>query len=131
MSRNADFSEFEKFAKSWQKTYDDFDDFLRKFLLEMALRAIAKIRPRTPVDTGALRNMWVVGEIKVAGNNFEIEISNGMDYASFVEYGHRTTGGSWVDGRFMMTISIDEVNAQMPVRFHKAFREYLESKGAV
>lgn len=155
MAKEADFSQFEKFAKSWQDTYEDFDNFIKVFLLEMALRAVAKIKPRTPVDTGALRNTWGIGDqalqvgrtteqaksafeqkatidsVNVVGNNFEITIWNLMDYASFVEFGHRTPGGGWVEGRFMMTISIDEVARQIPARFNKAFKTYLASKGAV
>lgn len=155
MSREADFSELEKFFKNWQDAYNDFDTFLKQFLLEMALRAIAKIKPKTPVDTGALRNMWGVGSqeivlraakeegkveidperstiasIDVIGNNFEVVIWNGMDYASFVEFGARNVDGSWRDGFFMMTVSIDEVQRQMPARFDKAFKAYLQSKGA-
>lgn len=131
MAKEADFSQFENFAKSWMDTYKEFEDFLKRFLLEMALRAIAKIKPRTPVDTGALRNMWQVGEVRKVGTNLDVVILNNMDYASFVEFGHRTRAGNWVDGRFMMTISIDELQRQIPARFDSAFRAYLTSKGAV
>lgn len=165
MSREADFSQFEQFAKAWQNAYKDFDDFLKKFLLEMALRAIAKIKPKTPVGTpestgipgyvgGSLRAMWGVGSqeiiikqtgsrmevdpekstiasIDVVGDNFEVVIWNGMDYASFIEYGARNVDGSWRDGFFMMTVSIDEIQRQMPARFDKAFKQYLQSKGVV
>lgn len=155
MSRGADFSQFEKFAKAWQAVDKDFDVFLRRFLLEMALRAIAKIKPKTPEDTGALRNMWGVGSqeivlraateskveidperstiasVDVVGDNFEVVIWNGMDYASFIEFGARNVDGSWRDGFFMMTVSIDEVQRQMPARFDKAFKQYIVSKGAV
>jgi len=155
MSREADFSELEKFFKNWQDAYNDFDTFLKQFLLEMALRAIAKIKPKTPVDTGALRNMWGIGSqeivlraakeegkveidperstiasIDVIGNNFEVVIWNGMDYASFVEFGARNVDGRWNDGRFMMTVGIDQIQKQMPARFDKAFKAYLQSKGA-
>jgi len=130
MSREADFSELEKFFKNWQDAYSDFEDFLKKFLLEQGLRVIAKTKPRTPVDTGALRNMWMVGEVRIVGQDFEVELINSMDYASFVEFGARNVNGSWRDGRFMFTISIDEVQRAMPARFDKAFKAYLQSKGA-
>lgn len=155
MAREADFSELERFFKNFNDAYSDFDEFLKKFLLEQALRAIAKIKPRTPVDTGAMRAMWGVGSqslvvrtntgtglvevdpersqvasIDVVGDTFEVWIWNGMDYASFVEFGARNVDGSWRDGYFMMTISIDEVQRQMPARFDKAFKRYLQSKGA-
>ena len=131
MSREADFAQFEKFIKSWQEINDDFETFLRQFLLEMAQRAISKIKPNTPVDTGALREMWAVGEINLSGENFEVEIINQQEYASFVEYGHRRVNGVWQKGRFMMTVGINEVQQQLPARFDKALRAYLQSKGAV
>lgn len=130
MSREADFSELEKFFENWTNAYNDFDTFLKNFLLEQGLRVIAKTKPRTPVDTGSLRNMWSVGEVKASGQNLEVELINSMEYSSFVEFGARNVNGSWREGRFMLTISMDEVNRQMPARFDKAFKAYLQSKGA-
>lgn len=124
-----DFSQLEKFSKNWQEGTKQFDDFLRKFLTEMANRLLAKVKPRTPVDTGALRAAWQIGEIRGSGRNIEIEILNFMDYASFVELGHRTIAGTWVEGRFMLTISIDEIYREMPARFQQQFRVWLTERG--
>lgn len=130
MSRDADFAQLEKFMQSWTDAYKDFDKFLEDFLVEMAFRALAKIKPKTPVDTGALREMWTIGKFSKVGSNFEIEILNGMDYASFIEFGSRTVSGYWRDGRFMMTLGIDEVQRQIPARFNREFEAYLKRKGA-
>lgn len=130
MEREADFSELEQFFKNFNDAHKDFDAFLRDFLLEQGLRVIAKTKPRTPVDTGALRNMWSVGEVRATGQYLEVELINNAEYASFVEYGHRLVNGAWQDGRFMLTISMDEVQRQMPARFNKAFKQYLQSKNA-
>jgi len=154
MAKEADFRELEKFLENWTDAYNDFDDFLRKFLLEMALRAVAKIVGNTPEDTGALRNSWGVGNqalqvgrtkeqapsafeqaatiesVEVVGDSFEITIFNLMNYASFVEFGHRFRDGRWNNGRFMMTVGIDQVQKQIPARWNKAFKAYLQSKGA-
>ena len=43
---------------------NDFNKFLREFLLEMADKIIARVKPRTPVDSGALRRSWELGDIK-------------------------------------------------------------------
>lgn len=131
MAKEFDFSQFEKFAENWQKMDDNFDEFLKKFLLEMANRLLAKVKPRTPVDTGAMRAMWQIGEIRASGRDLEVEILNGMEYASFVEYGARNVNGTWRDGRFMLTISIDEVQKALPARFDKAFRAFLQGAGAI
>ena len=44
--------------------------------------------------------------IAVSGDTYIVTIINPVEYASFVEFGHRTRGGKgWVKGRFMLTKS--------------------------
>ena len=44
------------------------------------------------------------------GGSYIIEIVNPVEYASYVEYGHRTADhNGWVSGHFMMTISEKEL----------------------
>lgn len=44
------------------------------------------------------------------GNVLQIEIVNPVEYASYVEYGHRTANHKrWVQGRFMLTTSEQEI----------------------
>lgn len=140
MAGEADFAQLEKFMKSWQDAFSDFDDFLKKFLLEMAFRWQAKTKTRhqfvysqtgKTIDTAAMINSWFVGEIAVRGSNFEVAIGNSQNYSSFIEFGARNVDGSWREGFFIMTIPIDEVQSEMPTRFDAAFRQYLQSKGAV
>lgn len=61
-----------------------------------------------------------------SGNLFRIVIVNPVEYASYVEYGHRQTPGryvpalgkklkeGWVPGRFMLTISAEEIQRKSP-----------------
>jgi len=78
----------------------------------------AKVKPRTPVSPGGghLRRNWRVGNVqKLPGDLYLIEYFNNVYYASFVENGHRTgkdkTG--WVDGRFMLKISVQEIEREL------------------
>lgn len=32
----------------------------------------------------------------------------------------------WVEGKFMLTLSIDEIQKQIPARFDKAFKEFIK-----
>ena len=117
----------------------EFDNFLKKFLLEQANRILAKTKKKTPVDTGALINAWELGPIEGSGTDIFVEIKNPMEYATYVEYGHRIVGhGSsvgielgWVDGRFMLKKSIDEIQAQLPSRYEKAFNAFCKERGLV
>lgn len=65
--------------------------------------------------------------INKVGNFYEIEIINPVNYASYVEYGHRTANHKgWVKGKFMMTISADEVDRQAPKILEKKLLKYLD-----
>lgn len=60
-----------------------------------------------------------------------VTIRNSTEYASYVEYGHRTRGGkSWVPGHFMMTISAQEIRSIAPAflqkRLEKTLREVFQ-----
>lgn len=119
MGRMADFdySAFKDMAKSFQKALDErvIERWIREFLLEMAFRAERKIKMRTPVDSGHLRRNWQVGNVEKHGNAYVVEIINPVAYSSFVEYGHRNRNHSgWVEGRFMATISMQEIERELP-----------------
>ena len=85
---------------------------------------------------GTLRRGWTVGDIQKVGDNYQIEIINPTEYASYVEYGHRQTPGryipalgvrakkAWVPGKFMLTISEKEINYIAP----KLIEKKLEAK---
>lgn len=151
----SDFSEFEKFTKNFQEMTKKLpEEFFKKFILKQALRAIVRIKDNTPVDTGALRAMWGLGSqnivvrnntstglvevdpenttvasVDLVGDNFEIVIWNGMEYASFIEFGTSERNWKWKDGRFMMTIAVNQIQQEMPRRFAIEFEEFLTKMG--
>lgn len=54
-------------------------------------------------------------QVTHTGDTYEIQIVNPVEYASYVEYGHRPRGGNgWVSGRFMLTISENEIRNMAP-----------------
>ena len=112
----------------------NLDLFIESCSKELAARLLAKVVKRTPVGQypttsgkkgGTLRRGWTSGkgsssfaqELKVHhfGDTYVIEIVNPVEYASYVEFGHRTRGGEgWVEGKFMLTISEDEIQRDAP-----------------
>lgn len=63
------------------------------------------------------------------GNLYEIYVENVVEYSPYIEFGHRTSNGQgWVNGRFMMTISADELERQAPAILEKKITNLL--KGA-
>lgn len=65
--------------------------------------------------------------VKRKGSIYEVEVINPVEYASYVEYGHRTRNHKgWVQGRFMMTISADEVEQKAPKILEKKLMKLLK-----
>lgn len=132
-----DFSQFEKLIKDMKATEKDFSNFLHDFLLRMANEVLRETKPKTPVDTGALKNAWALGHVTGSGRDIEVEIINPMEYATDIEYGHRLVKGKgadkvevgWFNGVFMLKTSIDNVISKMPAAYDIAFRQFCKSHG--
>lgn len=61
------------------------------------------------------------------GDNYVVEIINPVEYASYVEYGHRTANHKgWVEGKFMLTIAEKDIMAKAPAILEKKLEKYLE-----
>lgn len=130
------------------KTMQNPDVFVESFAKELAARLLAKVIKRTPVGDypngsgkkgGTLRRGWT-GEKRASasgyadtltvnhvGDKYVIEIINPVEYASYVEYGHRTANHKgWVPGVFMMTISEQELQAIAPKVLERKIKKYME-----
>lgn len=69
-------------------------------------------------------------QIQHEGNIFRVEIVNPVEYSSYVEFGHRTRGGKgWVEGKFMLTLSEQELQEIAPAVLEARIAKLL--KGAV
>ena len=103
---------------------------------ELAARLLRKVILRTPVGQypassgkvgGTLRRGWTVGEVVKDGHTYTIEIINPVEYGIYVEFGHRTINRvGWVDGRFMLTISEQELEADAPRILENKLKNFFE-----
>lgn len=60
------------------------------------------------------------------GNTLVVEIVNPVKYASYVEYGHRTANHKgWVQGRFMLTTSEQELENITPKVLESKIKKFL------
>lgn len=121
--------DFEKYVNDFKNMENEFEDFLKNWIIIQSGILIAKTKQRTPVDTGNLRNSWYRGEYKRSSGSVEIEINNSAEYASFVEYGTPAREWKWKDGAKMLTKSLYEMEQSMPIDFDKAFTAFLKEKG--
>ncbi len=76
---------------------------------------------------GTLRRGWTAGDIRKEGGIFKIEVFNNVEYAPYVEYGHRTPSHKgWVPGKFMLTISEQELETITPKVLESRIKEFME-----
>lgn len=121
------------------------DLFIESCAKELAARLLAKVIKRTPTGEypketgkkgGTLKRGWTTQasgsgsegsngggasafaqtlKVHKFGDAFVIEIINPVEYASYVEFGHRTRNHKgWVEGKFMLTISEQEIKRDAP-----------------
>lgn len=146
----ADFEQLKRLQKKMEKLQNgDFEKFCEACSKELAARLLGKVIRRTPVgvvDGGTLRRGWTATThaeaesggntnakayaeslvINKRGNVYEIEITNPVNYASYVEFGHRTANHKgWVKGRFMLTISEQELQSQAPKILERLVQKFL------
>lgn len=143
---NANFSQLEQFMKKAEAELSDdqLQLFIEACAKELAARLLAKVIKRTPVGQyphrvgGTLRRGWTAEQqqdvasyvaslnVTKSGDAYEIEIVNPVEYASYVEFGHRTRNHKgWVEGKFMLTISANEVQQAAPSILEKKLQRKL------
>lgn len=140
--------DLEKFRDELQKLDDGTNEFLEACTKELAARLLRLVIKRTPVGEypsasgkkgGTLRRGWTGSKsissargfaesatVNHFGDTYVIEITNPVEYASYVEYGHRTANHKgWVPGHFMMTISEQELERIAPDVLERKIRKFL------
>ena len=151
MARNGsvNIQELEAFRKKMEENLSGVQLrlFIESCAKELAARLLAKVIKRTPVGKypkgsgkkgGTLRRGWTAGKqqgatayarslnVRRYGDAYVIEIINPVEYAPYVEFGHRQQPGrfvpaigkrlkqGWVEGKFMLTISEKEIQKDAP-----------------
>lgn len=156
---NADFDQLKQLQDRLQQLEQiDLDKFCRDVSKELAARLLALVIPRTPVGDypegtgkkgGTLRRGWTGGKntgaksyaeslpISKAGTTYTIEVINPVEYASYVEFGHRQTPGrfvpaigkrlktSWVDGQYFLTLSEEDLQRMAPAVIQRKLDQLL------
>lgn len=139
------FKDWEKLQENLKATDQQLNAFIESCAKELAARLLAKVIKRTPVGQypkssgkkgGTLRRGWTAGqaasayvkELKIhhIGDTYVIEIINPTEYASYVEFGHRTSNHKgWVKGKFMLTISAKEIETIAPAVLEAKIKKIL------
>ncbi len=142
------FKEFTNFAKKIERlSGSEIDRLCEDCSKELAGRLLALVIPITPVGKyrkgsgkkgGTLQRGWGAKNGKAgreyaqslnitkSGNMYMVEIVNPVEYASYVEFGHRTVNGGWVAGQYMLTISEEKLKTIAPSVLERLVRQKLE-----
>lgn len=153
-----DYRQVKQFRDNLEQLEREKDEFLQSCAKELAARLLTLVIRRTPKDTGTLKRGWTTQRagsgaeglksnsgrqfaetIKVHhfGDTYVVEIINPVEYASYVEYGHRQQPGryvpalgvrlkkGWVKGKWMMTVSEKEIQAAAPRILEKKLEKWL------
>lgn len=137
---SANYKQLADFAKKIEKLNNQQkEDFLEACCKELAARLLAKVIKRTPLDSGTLRRGWTGGRnqnasayvdsisVEKIGNKYHIDITNPVEYAAYVEYGHRTRDHKgWVEGHHMLTISEAELNSMSDAILQKKLNKFIK-----
>ena len=133
-----DFKELQEFQEKVAKLNDEqVDTFFKDTTNQLASRFYARAVKGTPVGVypkasgkkgGTLRRGWKItrnGSRKF--NKYEADVTNLVEYASYVENGHRTHGGrGWVEGQFYQKKAEEQTLEEAPKIINKQLDELLK-----
>lgn len=134
------------------------DKFFEDCAKEMAARLLSLVKPKTPVGVyddpsrkgGTLRRGWTGGKntdaeafakslnVEKSGKTYTITVENNVEYAPYVEYGHRQTPGryvpaigkrlkkGYVPGKHMLETSEQELKALSPKILQDKLEKFLK-----
>lgn len=139
---NFDFKEFVDFVTLFNIKSTSFTSWVRRWFKKKAEQVLQEAKGRTPVNTGQLLESWQPVKISIKNNEITAIFMNtavnqdGIEYAGWVEYGHAKPyhageppgSENWVEGRFMLTVPLQQLYNDLPQEFEAAFWEYLEKR---
>lgn len=122
-----EFDDFKEVAANFQKAVDaDIVQEIIDLSLKQAGQVIlAGVKERSPVDTGQLRGDWRWAKTDINA----IQLSNNIDYAPFVEYGHRLRNGGFFPGVFMLRDTINDFEEKFQVLVERNLQKKLKEYG--
>lgn len=122
--------DLEKLRDRFEKLNNQIPDFIKELTNEIAGRLLRGAKKNTPVDNGILRRGWTIGEIVETENGYTVEVINPVEYARYVEYGHRTSNHKgWVKGQFMLTIAKKDLESNLEKVVSNKMKKFFKNEG--
>ena len=110
----------DKFIISLNEMDDNFNRDLQALVEKHGGILLRNTKMKTPVDTGQLRRSW-----ELEKGDLYVKLYNNVEYAQFVEFGHRTRGGkSYVEGVYMLKTSFEKTKKDFENDLEKLLKKY-------
>lgn len=141
---NINFNEVLKLQSQMKDLEKNIDSFKEECCKEVASRLLTKVIKNTPVGQyvyvtksgkrkkyklgGTLRRGWVAQKDNINvtkfGNTHQVNLVNSVEYASYVEFGHRTRNlKGWVEGKYILTTAEKEIEEIAPALIEKKIKQ--------
>lgn len=124
MNSNKKYNEaaIKKFRKELMAMFDDIKDIDIKVLNKSVNIGLDDVKRNTPVLSGDLRIGWRASRIYKSNKGISKTLYNIMDYAEYVNYGHRIVNKAketlgWVKGKFILEKAVGFIDKQMVKEF--------------
>lgn len=123
--------ELSKYINKLKKLGKDMEDLPEVVLTDVSNMGVAYAKRKSPVITGKFRNAWYKEKVQKTAKGVQCKIGNTMEYASYVNYGHRTVDGSGKTtgyvvskkGDHLLERTLKHVNRKIEIRFEKMIKE--------
>ena len=117
---NFEIKGIDSFLKNINNIQNNFHGDLQNLVEKHGGILLRNTKQRTPVDTGQLRRSW-----QLEKGDLYVKLYNNVEYAQFIEYGHRTRGGkSYVEGVYMLKTSFEKTEKDFENDLEKLFKKY-------
>ncbi|WP_159459807.1 HK97 gp10 family phage protein [Scatolibacter rhodanostii] len=161
MSKNVNYEDLKNLLKRLEAAEQESPAFVEKLAKQIAARLLRALKKNTPVyetpdylnpikdyekraqyqfkrTGGTLRRAWTAERVQIKGDIVQITIFNPMEYASYVNYGHRQTPGryvpqiglrlkkSWVQGSFFMEKSENQTEQYIQQMLEPQIMQFLK-----
>ena len=117
---NFEIKGIDNFIKNIDNIQNNFQGDLQKLVEKHGGILLRNTKMKTPVDTGQLRRSW-----ELEKGDLYVKLYNNVEYAQFVEFGHRTRGGkSYVEGVYMLKTSFEKTKKDFENDLEKLLKKY-------
>lgn len=122
---------FDEYAKKLKTLEQDVPKIFKKVSKRGAIKFVKLAKDRTEkeglVDTGNYKRNWEAEAIEPLPEIYGIECKNSVEYASFLEYGHRIRNGGKTKGKFVGKLSLEDTEffciEELETALEKAYKK--------